>query len=421
MPPKSKRSKTSKHATANTRSKKSKHTAAAEALADIAAGNGGELEPHIKLAYENHIAQLQDSEFLEDPIDNDNVINNDKDSDDSDDESVPEEGRFADVKDINVKLETQHVKKKGRHFSPEEDLLVARAFVSASTDGLISTNRSKQMFIAEMQKNYKTLVAEAKRAQKAKLRKALLERENDDSDSEVAVAGVSKVYPDRDGTSIYNRFMNTLSPRCQKWKGLEAQFPAKSGEDYHKWQARLMPKYYELFNHSFERFQSVKEYLEQQPKWKQLVSENDKENEDAKPAAKKKGTKGSRGAERGNTKGGKALLRAKEEQDMVDRALLQVQANRENQGEPSMYQNKIMTFLDAMTTHLATQTMEQWTEEQRTEYYAAQQRLALSQMARAQAENERIARSIANSQDVQEPATTVASSAAASSNSSDEE
>jgi hypothetical protein len=147
-------------------------------------------------------------------------------------------------------------KKRGSGFTKTEDLLICKAWVSASEDSQTGSYQKLNVFKNKMWSCYVRLLEEQERMDVIRMRGNIMEK-------------IVPIYDRRNGNTLHCCFTATLSLRCSKFLGVEETTPMESG-----WNADM--HYYackEIYESRYPRlgnpddFRLCYDYLQSKPKW----------------------------------------------------------------------------------------------------------------------------------------------------------
>lgn len=150
-------------------------------------------------------------------------------------------------------------KMRGSGYSRVEDLLVCKAFIAASEDPFVGTSMKGKDFQKKMHIAYVQLLQQQLKIDQLKYSSMPADAKEPEP----------TIYDERNGSSIYSRFKDTLSFRVQKFLAVVGQTQMDSGtteEDYYQKCKLIYEKRYPAYG-NFDDYKMCKEYLEDKPKY----------------------------------------------------------------------------------------------------------------------------------------------------------
>jgi hypothetical protein len=164
--------------------------------------------------------------------------------------------------------------RRGVKFTPLEDMLACRAFISASDDSVRGNYQKgatfrKAMFdvyedlcIAHSAKDHVFLTTQSRTASSR-----ATQRRTGTVDAPVApyVPGTNS-FPKRSTDSLFRRFKDSISTDCQHFNGIVFQNPPESGQTEQDARVNHLELFLSRHHHEF-KFEECYEYLRTKPKW----------------------------------------------------------------------------------------------------------------------------------------------------------
>ena len=154
---------------------------------------------------------------------------------------------------------------RGSSYTKTEDLLISKAFISASEDSITGIQQKASQFQKKMHEMYVKLIEE----EEASTKKAM-EAFSASSQATLMEGPPPKIlYDRRKPDSIMKRFKSVIMPVVNKFAGIVSTTPTKSGENEEDHMKTCMANYKKRFPHlaPIENYIECYEFLKVYPKF----------------------------------------------------------------------------------------------------------------------------------------------------------
>ena len=172
--------------------------------------------------------------------------------------------------------------KRGPGYTNIEELILCRAFISASENAVHGAHQKGKVFRGHMAEIYAGFIKD-----QTEKDKNLLRQSSDPTREEYIRKGVGMLYPERTGDSLLYRFKATIAPEVMKYMGIEETTDMASGWNAEDHKVACLEFFKKRYGRSFD-FYTCYEYLRDKNKFSSFRTKAEEEAVGKRPIGKKK-------------------------------------------------------------------------------------------------------------------------------------
>jgi hypothetical protein len=177
---------------------------------------------------------------------------------------------------------TEKKSKRGPGYTNVEDLMVAKAFISASEDPIFGAHQKGNVFKMKMHQIYSNLIKDQTAADKD-----LLSRSSMATQEEYIKQGVGAVFCDHTSDSIFTRFKGQIAPEVMKYMGVQEMTAMETGWSLEDHKTACLELFKQRYGHAFDFFPQY-DYLKDKNKFSTFRTKLEEELMGKRPVGKKK-------------------------------------------------------------------------------------------------------------------------------------